>query len=298
LDRRVFLKNSLGIAAATSLATPPLYSWMARAAETATQSPILVCATGASPADNVRRAIVSLGSIEKFVSRGSTVLLKPNSMNRFGETYAVNTNPAVVGEVAKLCRLAGASQVMAITHDEAAAWKSNGIGQALKVNGATYRSANNRGSYQSVALPKGKLLQLTEILKELLEADVYINIPVAKQSPEVFITAGLKNTMGLNWDRQIMHDIGLHQTIADLASVRRPDLTIVDCTRILLSNGPYGPGEVRECNQVLASADPVAADSYAATLFKLEPGKVDHLCYAHELGLGELDLKKVDIRMV
>jgi uncharacterized protein (DUF362 family) len=49
---------------------------------------------------------------------------------------------------------------------------------------------------------------------------------------------------------------------------------------------------------VLASCDPVAADAYAATLLKLEPRDVDHIRCAWELGMEEVDLKKVDVRIV
>ena len=297
IDRRNFLKSGLSLAGAATLASCPVFPWITRAGELTANAPLLAIASGESPAENVRRAFQALGGIEKFVKQGSKVFLKPNSFSKLSEDFAINTNPAVVGEVARLCRLAGASQVIAATHDEDV-WEVNGIGAALKAEGVLYRSANRRRDYQPVALPKGKILAKTEMLKELIEADVFINIPVLKHSPEVYLTAGLKNTMGLNWDRQIMHQIGLHQTIADLASFRIPDVTVIDCTRILLSNGPYGPGEVRRANQVLASGDPVAADAYAATLLKLEPREVDHIRFASDLGLGEMDVKKIEIRLV
>jgi uncharacterized protein (DUF362 family) len=299
INRREFLKNSAKLASTVTLTSIPVFRAIAQdEPQTSSAWSKVIIAEGDSPAENVRSAIHALGGIQKFVKTGDTVLLKPNSMANFTEEYAVNTNPAVVGEVARLCRQAGASKVFAITHDGARPWKRNGIGAALKAAGATYRSANDIDDYQRVALPKGLVLRETDILKELLTAKVFINIPVAKQSPEVFVTIGLKNFMGLNWDRMIMHNTHLHKTIADLASVRKPDLTIVDCTRILLNNGPYGPGTVREMKQVIASTDPVAADAYTATLFKLDPRDIDHIRYASELGLGEIDLKKLAIEKV
>jgi uncharacterized protein (DUF362 family) len=298
MNRREFLKDSAKIASALTLASTPLIKCFAQTDSLTASTSRVIVAEGDSPADNVRRAVQALGGIEKFVKPGDTVLLKPNSMSNLSEEYAINTNPAVAGEVARLCRLAGASRVNAITHDNARPWKRNGIGAALKAAGAAYRSANDFEDYQLVTLPKGIVLRQTDVIKELLSADVFINIPVAKQSPEVFVTIGLKNFMGLNWDRMIMHETDLHKTIAELASVRRPDITVVDCTRILLSNGPYGPGSVRETKQVIASTDPVAADAYTATLFKLNPLQIDHIRFAHELGLGEIDINKLDIMKV
>ena len=298
LNRRDFLKSGLGLASAASLASAPVFSWMTSTAQGAGRLAPLSVASGESPADNVQRAIQALGGIEKFVKKGSTVFLKPNSISNLGEEYAINTNPAVVREVAKLCRLAGASKVIAVSHDEASPWEANGIGSALTAEGATWRVANDQADYQTVKLPLGLLLRETAVIKELLEADVFINIPVAKHHAGSRLTIGMKNYMGLNWDRLVMHNTDLQQCIADLVSVRRPDLTVVDCTRILLTNGPGGPGTVRQCNQVIASPDLVAADAYAATLFKLEPRAIGHIRYGNEMGLGEMDTKKMDVRMV
>lgn len=133
------------------------------------------------------------------------------------------------------------------------------------------------------------------VIKELLDYDVFINLPVAKHHAGSRLTLGMKSYMGLSWDRQVMHTIDLHQTIADLVSVRRPDLTIIDATRILLNNGPGGPGSVREVKSVIASPDPITADAYAATLFKHDPRSIRHIRCAYEMGLGEIDPDRMDI---
>ncbi|MFH1861788.1 MAG: DUF362 domain-containing protein [bacterium] len=298
ISRREFLKSGLGVLAAAPLAASPLFSWAARAETVNPYTPLLITATGTSPAENVRRALQALGGIEKFVKKGSKVLLKPNSMTRLGPNFAVNTHPDVVREVARLCRLAGASAVLALSHDDPSSWEGNGIGKALHDEGALYRSTNEASQYQAVNLPLGMILRETMVVKELLEYDVFINLPIAKHHAGSQLTLGLKNYMGLNWDRQIMHRTDLNQTIADLASVRRADLTIVDATRILLTNGPGGPGSTREIQMVIASEDPIAADAYTATLFKQEPQDIRHLRAAYELGLGEMNLKQMVIQAV
>ncbi len=297
ITRRDFLKSSLGMVSAASLASTLPLSWMAKAQSADSGRPLLIVRTGLSPAENVSKAIAALGGIEKFVKPGSKVFLKPNSISRLGPEFAINTHPEVVREVARLCRLAGAAQVSAVSHDEADIWEANGIGAALQAEGAAYRSALDIGSYRRINLPLGLLMRETMILNDFLEAEVFINLPVAKHHAGSQLTIGLKNYMGLNWDRRIMHNTDLQQCIADLVSVRRPDLTVVDATRILLTNGPGGPGRVRECQSIIASTDPVAADAYAATLFKQEPRNIRHLRYAGEMGLGELDLNRVQINL-
>ena len=48
-------------------------------------------------------------------------------------------------------------------------------------------------------------------------------------------------------------------------------------------------------NTVIASADPVAADAYATTLFGLQPADIDSTVAAYKMGLGEMDLERMDI---
>jgi len=100
------------------------------------------------------------------------------------------------------------------------------------------------------------------------------------------------------------HDVGVHskigQRVADLVSVCRPTLTVVDAYRVLTANGPTGGdlNDVEKLDTVIASPDIVAADSYAATLFDLTGGDVPYVQAAYDMGLGEMDLEKVDIRRV
>ena len=75
----------------------------------------------------------------------------------------------------------------------------------------------------------------------------------------------------------------------------RPTLNIVDATRVLLSNGPKGPGLTEELNTVIVSADIVAADAYAAKLMGKEPAEVPHIVMAQDLGLGSADLESLKV---
>jgi uncharacterized protein (DUF362 family) len=296
LTRREFIKSGLGAVAAASVTSLPLLSHVAEAGKLSAKMPLLMVATGDSPALNVRKAVEALGGIEKFIKPGDRVFLKPNSITRVGPEFAANTHPDVVAEVARLCRKAGASEIWAYAHDDPSSWIHNGIGNAIEASGGIIGAANAVTAYQQVNLPMGLILRDTMVIREFLEADVFINLPVAKHHAAAQLTLALKNYMGLNWDRQIMHRTDLDQTIADLVTVRKPDLTVIDATRMMLNNGPSGPGTVREERTIVASTDIVAADAYTATLFKHEPGEIRHIRFAAEMGLGVADLKKMEIR--
>ncbi len=148
-----------------------------------------------------------------------------------------------------------------------------------------------------VDIKRGKSLTSWDIYKEALLADTYINVPIAKHHGLSRLTLGLKNSMGaIGGNRgRLHHDLG--QKLADLATVIAPTLTVIDATRILLRNGPQGgrTSDVKKTNQVIASVDPVAADAYATTLFGLNPQDIDSTVAAHTMGLGQIDLDKVNL---
>ncbi len=109
--------------------------------------------------------------------------------------------------------------------------------------------------------------------------------------------------MGLVWDRVKFHQGNIHQAVAELNTVVKSKLIILDATRILLTRGPDGPGGTKNLNSVIIGTDPVAVDSYAVNLArwnkrKLEPEDVDYIRIAAKLGLGEMDLGKVAVREV
>jgi len=122
-------------------------------------------------------------------------------------------------------------------------------------------------------------------------------VPVAKHHGLARLTLGLKNSMGvLGGNRGALHQ-NIGQNLADLATVIRPRLTVIDATRILLRNGPQGGslGDVKKTDALIASADPVAADAYATTLFDLQPDAIEATVAAGRMGLGEIDLARIQV---
>ena len=55
----------------------------------------------------------------------------------------------------------------------------------------------------------------------------------------------------------------------------------------------YSPAWVMDT--VMATADPVAADAYATTLFGIKPEEISSTVAAYELGLGEMHPQKMQI---
>ncbi|MFA0785244.1 MAG: hypothetical protein YYHSYBAR_003635 [Candidatus Fervidibacter sacchari] len=200
----------------------------------------------------------------------------------------------------RLCFEAGAKEVIVLdyTLDPARiTYEMSGIAKAAQAQGARVVYVG-RQDFVPVEVPKGKILSAYDVrvLKQVLDADVFINVPIAKTHGSARLTLGMKNLMGIIQDRGSWHRSGdLHQCIADFVTAVKPHLTIIDAIRILASGGPKGPGRVEQKDTIIASTDIVAADAYATTLFGLTPNDVPHIIKAAELGVGVADLKRVKI---
>lgn len=262
----------------------------------------LVAVRNGEPEDMVRRAIAALGGIEKFVPAGSTVIIKPNICVAYHTyEYAATTNPWVVGALVCLCFEAGAASVKVMdnpfggTAEEA--YKISSIGDVVNAAGGEMVQMVRR-KFIRTNISNAASLSSTEIYEDILNADVLIDVPVAKNHGLAQLTLGMKNLMGTIRDRGALH-ANIGQNLADLAGFLRPDLTLIDGVRVMMENGPTGGSldYVKQMNTVIASKDIVAADSYAAKyLFNKDPFSLSYIQAGTTtgLGIGDLNLLKIE----
>jgi uncharacterized protein (DUF362 family) len=257
--------------------------------------PELTVAQGetAAPGALVERALADLGGMGRFVSRGDTVVVKPNiAWDRLPE-HAATTNPDVVAAIVRMCLAAGAGSVIVtdVSCNEAeACFDRSGIAAAARAAGAEVVLPHSR-FFTRVNL-EGDTLGERPVLEPFLDADKLINVPVAKHHSLTGVTLGMKNWYGLiGGDRNRLHQ-RIHESIVDLTAFAKPTLTVMDAYRVLMRNGPTG-GDIDDVEMkrtVLASVDPVAVDAYAAQAWWNLPGpRVRYLRIAEERGLGRMD---------
>jgi uncharacterized protein (DUF362 family) len=265
--------------------------------------PDLVVTHGGEPEELVRRAIAALGGMQKFVPKGANVIVKPNICVAYRTyEYAATTNPWVVGTLVKLCFEAGAASVKVMDNPfngtQKQAYEMSGIKEQVEAAGG--EMANMLAyKYVQMNIPKAIVLKKTAVYEDILKADVLINVPVAKTHSSSRLTLGMKNLMGVIWDRGVLHN-NLGQSIADLNALVRPQLTVIDAVRIMTANGPTGGSlsYVKKLDTVIASLDVVAADSYAASLFGLKPTGLAYIVAGTAMGLGRSDLENLKIEQI
>jgi len=293
MTRRKFLKTTAaGIA--LGLAGKPSFSIAREEVDLAVISGDPVAAT--------KKALDALGGISRFVKKGQRVVLKPNMSFTRTPEFGATTHPQVVATVAQACMEAGAGQVLVLDHTLHRAelcLERTGIREACKdIPGVHVLALQERKFFREIKISQGKVLERVEVMKEVLDNPVLINIPVAKSHSATGVSMGIKGLMGLIWDREIFHSqVNMNQALADLATVIKPQLTILDATRALTSGGPGGPGEVKKPNLIIAGIDPVAVDSYGVSVVPwygqtFKGRQVEHLQIAHQRGLGKIDIEQ------
>jgi uncharacterized protein (DUF362 family) len=257
------------------------------------------------PTAATRKAIEIMGGIARFIKKGQRVVIKPNMSFARTPDFAATTHPQVVSAVARACIEAGAKEVLVLDHTLQRAelcLERSGIRDACRnIPGVHVLALQDRKFFREIRIPQGKVLERVEVVTDILDNAVLINVPVAKSHSTTGVSLGLKGLMGLIWDRDSFHSqFNINQGIADLATVIKPQLTILDATRAMVSGGPGGPGDVKKPNLIIAGVDPVAVDSYGVGIVpwygkNFKGRQVEHLLAAYQRGLGKIDVEKLRI---
>ena len=305
ITRRQFIKGAA--AAATFPLFPKLlfpYGSLAHAVE---EADMVIAKTG-SPSQLLQAAMAPLGGMGRFVKKGQRVVIKANIAWARTPDQACTNNPDLMSALIKTCYDAGAKRVAVWDHpcdNYQFCFSRSGLKETAQKAGADIFSGHGRNVYKQVEVQKGRKLKTAEILRDVLEGDVFINFPIPKQHFATELTLGMKNLIGIVWDMEQLHKIDLHQCIADINTIRKPDLVVMDAIRILTTNGPKGPGKTEDIGEVIASPNIVAVDAYAAAFFKhpktgkpFKPEEIKFVKNAYEMGLGEINLSKVRIKKV
>jgi uncharacterized protein (DUF362 family) len=240
------------------------------------------------------QALQALGGIERFVSKGDVVWIKPNiGWNRAPE-LAAGTNPDVVATLTRLCLDAGVKKVKIgdnPCHEAKQCYRNSGIEEAARAAGAEMVYLDEK-RFRTVKLG-GERLDEWQLYPEVLEADLVINVPILKHHGLSRATACMKNYMGIIGGRRDTWHQALPECLIDITRFMKPRICVLDAVRILTNHGPQGgnPADVKLTGVVAAGTDIVALDALGAELLGHDPKEIQTVAKAQEAGLGEIDFR-------
>ena len=267
--------------------------------------PSVHVAQGGGPYANTRLA---LSSVSLAPVRGKRVLLKPNTGRVAPPGAGVTTHPEVIAAAIDAFREAGAevavgeSPIMGVKVHEAFA--SSGVTSIAEARNCPLIDMDRR-RFVKVPVPEGHAIHRLKVCADVLEFDFVVSIPVMKMHMHTGATLAVKNMKGCLWRRSKVElhmlppmegsdDKPIDVAIADLSSVLRPHLALIDGTVGMEGLGPSA-GQAKALDLVLASADAFAADAVACQLMGMEATGIPHLRFGAARGYGVIDLDRITV---
>jgi uncharacterized protein (DUF362 family) len=241
----------------------------------------------------VKAALDEMGGVDRFITKGDVVVLKPNVAFDKNPDLAATTQPDTVAAVVKLCLGAGARKVIVadnpINNPESCFFKTK-VGEAAQRAGA------------EVMLPKASYFEQLEIRGETIkntwsmfyrpfrEATKVIGVSPVKDHNLCKATVTMKNWYGLLGNPRNQFHQDIHGIISDFALMMKPTLVIADGRKLLMQHGPTGGSlnDVKRGDAIVVGTDHVAVDSWCvAKLLEKERSEILYLDKAIKRGLGE-----------
>ncbi len=267
--------------------------------------PLIAVAHGNGPYANTRRALESVGPLPV---RGRRVLLKPNAGRVAPPGSGIVTHPEVVAAAIDFFREAGAEVAVGespiVGVDVQEAFAAAGVTAVAGRRGCPLIDMDRRPCVE-VIVPAGRIVHSLKVCPEALEYDFVVSVPVMKRHMHTGVTLAVKNMKGCLWRRSKVElhmlpaldgcpDKPLDVAIADMASVLRPHLAVVDGTVGMEGLGPSA-GRPKPLDAVVAGADAFAADAVACQLMGTAAEDIPHLRLGAERGYGTIELDRVTV---
>jgi len=270
--------------------------------ESATHPSVQV-AHGQGPYVNTRSALAGL---DLSPARGKRVLLKPNVGRVATPGEGITTHPDVVAAAIDALAEAGADVAVGespITGvDAMEAFVTSGIADVARKRGCGLIDMDRRPPVE-LPIERGVALHELKLCADVWDYDLVVSIPVMKMHMHTGVTLAVKNMKGCLWRRS---KVQLHMlppvegsdekpiniAIADMASVLRPHLAIIDGTVGMEGLGPSA-GEAKVMDTVVAGADAFAADAVACRLMGTTAETVPHLAIGAARGYGVIYLPSI-----
>lgn len=240
--------------------------------------------------------LIKLGGLEKFISKGDKILIKPNMFLAASPESGLITHPELIIALSKMCKELGGNVIVG---------ERNGN---IYKNFEKYPEIHNYAKLvdfdkEEVILkgpcPNCHVIDFPLPIAKIVEdSDVIINLPALRTHVLTKMSNSMKNLMGFlpQFTTKIIHLAGLDDAIVDLNRLIKIDFTITDAIYSLSGYFPTDLGKPIHTNFLLASTDSVAIDAIAADIMGYKPNEIDTIRIANDEGLGVSDLNLISLQ--
>lgn len=230
------------------------------------------------------------------------VLIKPNVLRASAPEEGIVTHPALLRAVVKHLETMDPGAIVVGDNPGLFSYGANEesfrVTGLMEAAGGYYRNIGN----ESIQLPFAPDFSPTvSVSRAVMDADIVISLPKFKTHGLTVMTGAIKNSYGIlpGAQKARLHRAAgtperFHEVIVEVFRLRVPDLFLVDAVVGMEGNGPASP-DLREIGLILASNNAVALDAVMATMMGCDPSRLRFLRLAKERGLGDHDLKAVEV---
>ncbi len=225
------------------------------------------------------------------------ILIKPNYINSKHPSTGITTDSRVIEGVVKFLKTGNVTRDVVIGEgsgfaDTFQAFRTAGV-DAVADRWDVKLVDLNKDEFVEVQVPDPLSLKRVKVAKTAWESAI-VSVPKLKPHRIATVTLSLKNMMGALASKGSMHrGTSLSENIADLASVLKPRLAVID--GIIAGEGHETCGDPVPMNLVIAGTDPVAVDAVGAAVMDVAPDNVKHLLLAEKKGLGTCQLANITV---
>ncbi len=251
----------------------------------------------------IRAAIDGLGGIQRFISKGDRVLIKPNVAFDRPAALGATTHPDSLRAIAKLCFEAGAKKVVVADNpinSPVGCFMKSGL-QAVASDLQLDLVYPESSAFAPIEM-EGEILRHWPLFHRPLEnVDKVIGLAPCKDHNLCHASMTMKNWYGLLGGRRNQFHQYIHSIISDFALMIQPTFVVLDGFSVLMKNGPTGGrlSDVQQMNTIIAGTDMVAVDSYGFTkLLGRDIELLEYVHKAHDRGLGNKNWGEIKLKEV
>jgi uncharacterized protein (DUF362 family) len=245
-----------------------------------------------NPAEAVKRSIELIGGAR--IKKGAHIVVKPNICNSKNPGGMVITDFGIIESVISVAKKT-TSDITLVESDNISGSAEkrvveSGLMKKVEDWGVKFKNLS-RDDYEEHRVGDVRF----RLPRTVLDADYFINLPKIKTEGHALVTLSMKNLFGVLVEGKKKR---LHRYLDDLlpylSKVIRQDLIVVDGIVCMEGNGPL-IGSPRCLDLVVAGTNPVEVDSVCTRIMGIEPAEVKHIANASLMGLGEMDIGKIQM---